>query len=298
METIANSILDIGIKTDFLMLKTKAGELIFDIQSAFLSNNTFIGINEVSNHYKKRFRNWLRLKTTQKFIRAMETRSHVGGFKKGNLSREYAIENNTSDDFTSPLIQRKAGRYGGTYIHENILLDYLMWLDIDLKVEVHLFLKQLFVQLAIVKKNRIETKTQYHKLKEVIDGVLKPIYYDIQAEKHEELETLRENPKATEEQKNKALDIWAKCYAQYEYINQEIFDAINIRVIGMKANKFRRLNKIPPTTNILTRDYFNGDTLRAIEAFQSYTRTLILAGITDLDELRERLQNIPLDKYI
>jgi len=298
METIANTILGIGIKTDFLMLKTKAGELIFDIQLAFSSGNTLIGINEVTDHYKKRFRNWVRLKTTQKFIRAMETRSHVSVFKKNGYKGGYVADDSLDNDFTSPLIKRKIGRYGGTYIHENILLDYLMWLDIDLKVDVHLFLKQLISQLAIVKRNRTNTKTQFHKLKEVIEEVLTPIYYDKQIELFERYKKIEDDTEVNKKQKDEALEKWSRGYTQYEHLKQEIFDAINIRVIGMKANKFRRLNNIPITTNILTRDYFNGDTLRAIEVFQAHVRTLILSGITDLDELKIRIQNIPLDKYI
>lgn len=158
MDTIvANNISNIATSTKMVLLTTNRGEIIFDISKAFRSNDIFINITKVTEHYNKRFRKWIENKSTKEFIRAMEKEMNAHEF--GQVSR--TSETKVLKTFTSPLIQRKAGRYGGTYIHENILLDYLMWLDMGLKVQVYLFLKRLYKQITITKTSYAETKTEF-----------------------------------------------------------------------------------------------------------------------------------------
>lgn len=187
-----------------------------------------------------------------------------GGFDKTSKSRVNAglfTNQYDTDTFISPLIQRKAGRYGGTYIHENILLDYLMWLDMDFKIQVHLFLKQLYKQITVVKISRVETKAKFRPLTDAIRDIFIPSQTNTQ-------------------------------YIEYAY--PMIMDLINIKILGMKAWDFRALHDIPKSKDIYTRDYLSQRELDNIVRFQQHIHTLLVAGITDFGTLETMVSNMPL----
>lgn len=260
MEIITSNFKNITLSTKLVRLESHSGELILDISQAFKSGNIYTEVTKVSQHYGKKFYNWIANKNTKEYIRFVEKElfnsenkppRNLGGFKNQHKT----------ETFTSPLIKRKAGRFGGTYLHEDILLEYLMWLDMELKFEVQQFMKKVLKQVQIVRIDRADTKTLFHPLTDSI----KEIYIPAQSS---------ENAK--------------------KFAYSTLMDLINKRVLGLRARDFREKNNIPKGKDIYTRDYMSETQLKNIKKFQSHLHSFISAGITEYDRLREFISNIPL----
>ena len=271
MEIITSNFKDITLSTKLVRLESHSGELILDISQAFKSGNIYTEVTKVSQYYGKRFYHWIANKNTKEYIRFVEKQvfgdenkphGKRAGNKKETSRNSVGFKNQQkTETFTSPLIKRKAGRFGGTYLHEDILLEYLMWLDMELKFEVQQFMKKVLKQVQIVRIDRADTKTLFHPL----TNAIKEIYIPAQSS---------ENAKR-----------WAY---------STLMDLVNLKVLGMRARDFREKNDIPKGKNIYTRDYMSEEQLKAIKKFQSHLNTMLEMGITDYNQLKEYISNIPL----
>lgn len=276
MDTIiTNNVSSIAISTKMVIFGKDGIDTKIDISKMFKDEDeAYIEVTEISKAYGKRFRNWTRLEDTQEYIKELEKfldSSHVSGFNKShkigvseNNSKVRCLENKKNSKkakVDSKLIIRKAGRYGGTYLHKKIALKYFRWLDKRFEIAVDLFLEKLYKQITVVKISRVETKAKFRPLTDAIRDIFIPA---------------QTNPQ----------------YIQYAY--PMIMDLINIKVLGMKAWEFREKHNIPKDKDIHTRDYFSQDTLDKIVRFQQHTHTLLVAGVTDFKTLEKMINNISL----
>ncbi len=85
-----------------------------------VDTNEYFCLNDLGSFYpNKRVDNWLRLDTTQEFIALVErdlNTSHVSELKKAIIA--------------------KRGKYGGTYAHKLVAMEFCMWLSPEFKLEV------------------------------------------------------------------------------------------------------------------------------------------------------------------
>jgi hypothetical protein len=82
--------------------------------------NDYFCMNDLASFYpNKRINNWLRLDSTLDFISLVEQdliTSHVSELKKAIIA--------------------KRGKYGGTYAHKLVTMEFCMWLSPEFKLEV------------------------------------------------------------------------------------------------------------------------------------------------------------------
>ena len=299
METIITSNLsNITLSTKLVIFGKDDSEVKIDIAKLFKGDEAYVEVTKISKVYGKRFTDWTRLEDTKRYIKELEgylNLAHLRGLKKDenlkgqksdplengeilNSSYMSVLKNdkslnsphlgglkNTKNNQTkvkSPLIIRRAGRYNsGTWLHRKLALKYFRWLDVKFEIAIDMFLEQVYKQVEVVKVNRNDTKTLFHPLTDSIKNIYIP-------------NQLSENSK------------------KFAYAN--LLDMINLKVLGMRARDFRKANNIPAKNNIYTRDYMSETQLKNIKKFQSHLNSLISAGFTDYNQLKEFITNIPL----
>ena len=254
MDTIISSnVSNIAINTKMVIFGKDGTDTKIDISRMFKNEDeAYIEVTSITKAYGKKFYHWIANKDTKEYIATLEDILNP---------RKSVSLDNTNSKTKSPFIVRKAGRYGGTYLHKKLALKYFRWLDRRFEIELDLFLEKVYKQITVVKISRVETKAKFKPLTEAIRDIFIPA---------------QTNPQ----------------YIEYAY--PMIMDMINIKVIGMKAWEFREKHNIPKDKNIFTRDYFSQDTLDKIVRFQQHTHTFLVAGITDFKTLEKMINNISL----
>ena len=276
MDTIiANNISNIAISTKMVIFGKDGTNTKIDISKMFQNeDDAYIEVTSTTKAHGKRFTDWTRLQDTQEYIKELEdilniadvrclNKSHnIGVSEKSDKMR--CLENNKNSKkakVNSKLIIRKAGRYGGTYLHKKLALKYFRWLDRRFEIELDMFLEKVYKQITVIKMSRMETKSKFRPLADAIESIFIPA------------------------QINPTLQ---------KYGSQYIMNLINLKVLGVTARQFKEINGLDPEANIHTRDYLSDDELKNIVRFQQHLHSFLVAGITDYQTLRNLINNIPL----
>lgn len=104
-------------KYEFTTIQGK--NIVFDISQLFKEEVLYVNATIIANQFGKRIDNYMRLDDTKSYIDILNT-SHVRDIE---------------------LVRINRGRYGGTYIHSNLLVHFLRWLDPEFAVKCDLYIK-------------------------------------------------------------------------------------------------------------------------------------------------------------
>jgi hypothetical protein len=168
-------------------------------------------------------------------------------------------------DQPTPLIIVKKGRYGGTWFHYSILLEFLSNVDIEIRIEINEKITNIISEVQRLIINREDTKILFHPLTDTI----KDIYIPAQV---------------------------SEISKRYAYAH--IMDLANLKAIGLTSKgyktKYNLTNEqIKKDGKISIRDYMNNDSLEKIKKAEEDINGLIkYARITDYHKLKEELFNL------
>lgn len=150
-------------------------------------------------------------------------------------------------------LRAKAGRYGGTYAHEDIAFEFGMWISPEFKI----YLVKEFQRLKSQEQKTIEWSAKRE---------LAKVNYRIHTD------AIKENivPSLSEE--------------QLKYVYADEADLLNVALFGKTAAQWRKEN---PEQKGNIRDYATIEQLLVIANMESYNAILIEQGVEQVERLKQ-----------
>ena len=164
---------------------SKGVEITIDISKLIKGDVIYFNATELAKHFGKLPADYLRLDATKEYIEAFSN---------------YGISRNK-------IYYVKRGRYGGTWMHHELALNFAMWLSPTFKVKLLKFTQDKLKEAALWRANRSEAKTGFLPMTDAIQKAHDPVRF-------------------------------------YHYSTEA--DLINRIVFGMSAKKFKEVNGCDP----------------------------------------------------
>ena len=259
--TVAN-IEDMTIATELVSLNIGDTDVKIDIVGLLRakddSENAWINITPMMHMKEGNLKpvDWLRL---------IETKAYIRELYKGVLKPPFEITDEIAENtkviphypkvYGRPVVDIKKGRYGGTWVHKDLFIEFSSWISVEFKVASHKLIKEVLLGTSKIKLERESTRELFHPLVKAIDEKYTPKQSYVDVERH----------------------------------RYQLMDMINKKVLGKRAKEFRRDNNLPTTGDV--RDYLTAEALDKIKLLEQDMHGLIhYAQITDYATLKARLQ--------
>jgi len=243
--------------------------------SVSITKDEFISITDIAKYKDNKrtdyiIQNWLRNKNTIEFLGIWEKINNPNfnpiefeGFKNDAGLNSFVLTPKQWISKTNAIgLVSKSGRYGGTYAHKDIALEFASWISVEFK----LYLIKEFQRLK-----ETELKEEDWSIKRQLTKINYRIHTD----------AIKENlipPNLTKNQIN------------FIYANEA--DVLNMALFGMTAREWREKNK-DKDGNI--RDYANVAQLVCLANLENLNAIFIQDGLTQQERV-ERLNKIAINQ--
>lgn len=231
------------------------------------SNNDFISLTDIARHKDPEhtdtiIQNWMRNRNTIELLGFWETIYNPNfkplefeGFRKQAGLNSFVMTPKRWIETTNAAgIVSKSGRYGGTFAHKDIALEFASWISIEFKLYV---IKE-FQRLKEDENNRLQLEWN-------LQRTISKINYHIHTD------AIKENliPKEITKQQ-----------ANYVFANEA--DLLNVALFGITAKEWRDKN-LEKKGNI--RDYANLEQLVVLSNMESINALLIQQNLSQSERL-------------
>lgn len=231
--------------------------------------NDYISLTDIARykdaeHTDDIIKNWLRNRNTIELLGFWESIYNPNfkpvefdGFRKQAGLNSFVMTPKKWIESTNAIgIVSKSGRYGGTFAHKDIALEFASWISIEFK----LYIIKEFQRLK-------EDETSQLKLEWNLQRTLSKINYHIHTD------AIRDNliPKEITKQ-------------QANFVYADEADLLNVALFGLTAKEWRENN---PDKKGNVRDYASLEQLVVLSNMESINALLISQGITPSERLRE-----------
>ena len=229
--------------------------------------NDYISLTDIAKYKSDEpndvIRNWLRNKDTIQFLGLWETLNNPSfnpvefdGFRNDAGSNAFTLSPQKWIEATGAIgIVSKAGRYGGTFAHSDIALEFASWISPEFK----LYIVQDYKRLKSDENSRLSLSWNLHR-------EISRINYRIH----------------TDAVKAYLLDDLTDAQLSYRYASEA--DLLNVAVFNMRAKQWRDQN---PELKGNVRDYASLNELLILANMESYNAILIEKGYSQKDRLIE-----------
>lgn len=229
--------------------------------------NDYISLTDIgrysSNDPNDSIRNWMRNKDTIQFLGLWESLNNSNfkpvefdgfrnqaGFNSFTLSPQRWIEKTNAIGIVS-----KAGRYGGTYAHLDIAMEFASWISPEFK----LYIIQDYKRLKLDETNRLSLEWNLHR-------EISKINYRIH----------------TDAIKKFLLEGLSEEQLTFKYASEA--DLLNVALFNKRARQWREEN---PKKQGIIRDYASINELLVLSNLESYNAVLIEKGLSQKERLLE-----------
>ncbi|EKY18919.1 hypothetical protein HMPREF9073_01013 [Capnocytophaga sp. oral taxon 326 str. F0382] len=241
----------------------------FDIVWYEANYNDYISLTDIARykdaeHTDDIIKNWLRNRNTIELLGFWESIYNPNfkpvefdGFRKQAGLNSFVMTPKKWIESTNAIgIVSKSGRYGGTFAHKDIALEFASWISIEFK----LYIIKEFQRLK-------ENETSQLKLKWNLQRTLSKINYHIHTD------AIRDNliPKEITKQ-------------QANFVYADEADLLNVALFGLTAKEWRESN---PDKKGNVRDYASLEQLVVLSNMESINALLIEQGIVPSEILKE-----------
>ena len=119
-------------------------EVTVDVSLLSKEDTMYFNATKMAKQFSRKSSHWLQLEATKDYVKALLK-------SKGRESRRLESE----------LIQTVSGKYGGTYLHKDLALEFARWLSADFRVSLDGWVMDRLSQEAGWKERRLASKTGY-----------------------------------------------------------------------------------------------------------------------------------------
>jgi len=223
-------------------------DLIIDVTKLISDEVLYINATRLARQFKKDVREWLKNKETKEYIKVL----------------------NEGNSHQLKVVFSKKGRYGGTYLHSDVVIVFLRWLDIKFAVQCDMYIKKM-IQKTHNEKIEAEATAKANKDND---------------------EWLEAREKAKETRKGLSDTIKAFCeYAQTE--RGELYKKGRCPYYIKLTNLvYKTLELQKPKGARSARDVFNGAIVEKIEYLEDVLSNLLEEHIQHGTEYHEAYKNI------
>lgn len=241
----------------------------FDIVWYETNYNDYISLTDIARykdaeHTDDIIKNWLRNRNTIELLGFWESIYNPNfkpvefdGFRKQAGLNSFVMTPKKWIESTNAIgIVSKSGRYGGTFAHKDIALEFASWISIEFK----LYIIKEFQRLK-------EDETSQLKLEWNLQRTLSKINYHIHTD------AIKDNliPKEITKQ-------------QVNFVYADEADLLNVALFGLTAKEWRENN---PDKKGNVRDYASLEQLVVLSNMESINALLISQGIAPSERLKE-----------
>lgn len=232
------------------------------------NNDDFISLTDVANGFEGGYtlvEKWIRNKNTIEFLAVWEQLNNpnfnspeFGGIRSEAGTNRFVMSAKQWIERTNAIgIIASAGRYGGTYVHKDIALEFCSWLSPEFKL---LLIKE-FQRLKIDEAERVNTDWD---IKRMVSKANYRIHTD----------AIKENivPNLTSENQKK-------------WIYAEEADVLNLILFGKTAKQWQQENPNLVLQGGNIRDYADLHQLTILSNLESINALLIKQGVEKKDRL-------------
>lgn len=235
--------------------------------------NDYISLTDIARHKESAhidsiIQNWMRNRNTIELLGFWESIYNPNfkplefeGFRKQAGLNSFVMTPKRWIENTNAIgIVSKAGRYGGTFAHKDIALEFASWISIEFK----LYIIKEFQRLKDEENDRL-------KLNWSLQRTLAKVNYQIHTD------AIKENLIPTEITKQQASSVYAS-----------EADLLNVALFGMTAKEWRDSN---PDKKGNIRDYAVIEQLVVLSNMESINALLIQQGLSQNERLKQ-LNNV------
>lgn len=258
MKTIITTDLkNITLSSGLLLVKSSKGDIVVDIKQMMKepidSDNAYFNATRVASYFSrgKELNKFMNLKSTKEYIQVLNEEfndyTEKGVIKKKPRTHFVKRGRETEDN---------KGTFG-TYLHTELFFEYLGWLDVRFRREIHKLFKSIVIQSNVLKIERENTKILFKGLTDTIKDVWIPAQDSDNGKK---------------------------------YAYSTLATLSNIAVLGCMSKKYATDNEIEIEKGKSVRDYLSEDVLKKIEKVEENINGFIKYGnITDYEELKAKI---------
>lgn len=232
--------------------------------------NDYISLTDIAKYKSDEpndvIRNWLRGKDTIEFLGLWETlnnpnfkRVEFDGFKMQAGSNAFTLSPKKWIETTNAIgIVSKSGRYGGTYAHSDIAMEFASWISAEFK----LYIIQDYKRLKLDENSKLSLNWNLHR-------EISKINYKIH----------------TDAIKEYLLEDLTDAQLAFKYASEA--DMLNVSLFNKRAKQWREEN---PDLKGNMRDYASLEELLVLANMESYNAILIEKGIDQKERMIELRQ--------
>lgn len=249
--------------------KSKIDVQGFEIAVVNQGNNDYISLTDIAKHKDTAqtddiIKNWLRNRNTIELLGFWEMIYNPNfkpvefdGFRKQAGLNSFVLTPKRWIESTNAIgITSKAGRYGGTFAHKDIALEFASWISIEFK----LYIIKEFQRLKESENDRLNLEWN---LQRTISKIIYQIHTDAIKENLIPLEITKQQ-------------------ASFVYANEA--DLLNVALFGITAKDWRENN---PNQKGNIRDFANLEQLVVLSNLESINALLIQQSLSQSERLTQ-----------
>jgi hypothetical protein len=252
---------NIKLNDRLLTIRTPKGEIGLDIH--FLLNQksdtefAYFNGTEIAKLFGKRYEHVTRNDQWREYVAIIEENLNTQNWVIRKMDKMFI----NSDGSLKAIVSRR-GRYGGTWLHHDLAIQFMRMVDVRWGYELDQFMKNLITHTNKMVIERKETKFLFHPLTDAIKDIYIPAQTDTE---------------------------------KIKYAYHAISDLINIKALGCKAWMYKENHgltdeQIKADGKISIRDYLSKSQLARIKQVETDIHGLIkYARLTDLTEIASRI---------
>ena len=266
---ITTSTKEVSLSTKFLRLESSVGGLIVDIKGLLAepihSENAYFNATRILEQYNKSNREAnpnAKEKDLSNFLRSPSTKEYISILEE-EFNNNDSVKNTQSKKAPKVLYVKRGRETSktkgtfGTYMHKELFLKFAGWLNTRFEREMHKLITNLIIHSDEIKADRESVKFKFKGL----TSAIKDIYI----------------PAQTSE-------------SSIKFAYSHLATLLNLKVLGMTATKYAKINNIKVEDGKTIRDYISKDLINEFtEAEEELHAYIKYIGVTDYAELKSKM---------